>query len=79
MRPIEGIRPVVDLNTMEVIRVDAHGNWPLPLQIANFAVNCVSNQRTDIRAIENTQPDGQTATVHSVAFCDTVCNCTLPH
>jgi len=29
-RPIEGIRPVVDLNSMQVIRIDEHGQWPLP-------------------------------------------------
>ena len=29
-RPLEGIRPVVDLNTMQVIRVEEHGRWPLP-------------------------------------------------
>ena len=29
-RPIEGIRPVVDLNTMKVIRVEEHGQWALP-------------------------------------------------
>ena len=28
--PIEGLRPVVDLNTMEVIRVEEYGHWPLP-------------------------------------------------
>ena len=29
-RPLEGIRPVVDLNTMKVIRVEEYGVWPLP-------------------------------------------------
>jgi primary-amine oxidase len=29
-RPIEGIRPVVDLNLMKVIRVEEYGAWPLP-------------------------------------------------
>ena len=28
--PIEGLRPVVDLNTMKVIRVEEYGHWPLP-------------------------------------------------
>jgi primary-amine oxidase len=27
-RPIEGIRPVVDLNTMQVVRVEEFGVWP---------------------------------------------------
>jgi primary-amine oxidase len=29
-RPIEGIRPVVDVNTMQVVRVEEYGQWPLP-------------------------------------------------
>ena len=32
VRPIEGLRPVVDLNTMKVIRVEEYGHWPLPPQ-----------------------------------------------
>src|SRR6202795_4089678 len=35
-RPIEGIRPVVDLNLMEVIRVEDFGAWPLPPQPGNY-------------------------------------------
>ena len=29
-KPIEGLRPVVDLNAMKVIRVEEYGHWPLP-------------------------------------------------
>src|SRR5262245_50776765 len=36
-RPIEALRPVVDLNAMEVIRVDEHGDWPLPSASCNYA------------------------------------------
>ena len=35
-RPIEGIRPVVDVNKMEVIRVEEYGHWPLPPQAGNY-------------------------------------------
>ena len=57
-RPIEGIRPVVDLNTMEVIRVEEFGEWPLPPQPGNYASDRVQNQRTDIKPLEITQPAG---------------------
>ena len=57
-RPIEGIRPVVDLNAMEVIRVEEYGEWPLPPQPADYAADRVKEFRTDIKALSITQPDG---------------------
>lgn len=57
-RPIEGIRPVVDLNKMEVIRVEEFGPWPLPPGSANYAADRVPNKRTDIKPLAITQPDG---------------------
>jgi primary-amine oxidase len=57
-RPIEGLRPVVDLNTMQVIRVEEHGKWPLPPGECNYASTRVPNQRTDIKQLDITQRDG---------------------
>jgi primary-amine oxidase len=57
-RPIEGIRPVVDINRMQVIRVEEYGVWPLPPQPAHYAADRVPNQRTDIKPLLITQPDG---------------------
>jgi len=57
-RPIEGLRPIVDLNTMTVIRVEEHGVWALPPEPGNYSANRVPNQRTDIKSLEITQPDG---------------------
>ena len=62
-RPIEGLRPVVDLNTMRVIRVEVHGHWPLPPQAGNYAAERVPNQRQDLKPIEITQPEGPSFTV----------------
>jgi len=62
-RPIEGIRPVVDLNAMEVIRVEEYGEWPLPPQPGNYASDRVQNHRTDIKPLEITQPDGPSFTL----------------
>ncbi len=64
-RPIEGVRPVVDLNTMQVIRVEEHGVWPLPPQACNYAADRVPNQRTDIKPLEITQPEGPSFEVSS--------------
>jgi primary-amine oxidase len=58
VRPIEGVRPVVDLNTMEVVRIDEHGHWPLPPGEANYFADRVPRQRTDIKPLEITQAEG---------------------
>ena len=57
-RPIEGIRPVVDLNTMQVIRIEEYGHWPLPDVECNYSADRVSNQRKDVKPLEIRQPDG---------------------
>jgi primary-amine oxidase len=57
-RPIEGLRPVVDLNTMKVIRVEEYGYWPLPRQQGNYAADRVTRTRTDIKPLEIAQPEG---------------------
>lgn len=69
-RPLEGIRPVVDLNRMEVIRVEEYGSWPIPEASSNYAANRVANQRTDIKPIDITQPQGPSFTVdgHQVTW-----------
>jgi len=58
VRPIEGLRPVVDLNTMEVVRIDDHGRWPIPPVDSNYAASRVPHFRKDIKALEIVQPDG---------------------
>ena len=58
VHPIEGIRPVVDLNKMHVIRVEEHGTWPLPTASADYATDRATNFRTDIKPLLITQPDG---------------------
>jgi len=57
-RPIEGLRPVVDLNSMKVIRIEEHGVRALPPNAGNYAADRVADQRKDIKALEITQPDG---------------------
>ncbi|MFO0426423.1 MAG: primary-amine oxidase [Planctomyces sp.] len=57
-RPIEGLRPVVDLNQMKVIRIEEFGVWPLPPEAGNYAADRMTSFRTDIRPLEITQPNG---------------------
>jgi primary-amine oxidase len=57
-RPIEGIRPVVDLNEMRVLRVEEYGVWPLPPQAGNYAADRAGTLRTDIKPLSITQPEG---------------------
>ena len=58
VRPIEGLRPVVDLNTMEVVRVEDYGRWPLPPGQANYAASRLAHPRNDIKPLEIVQPEG---------------------
>jgi primary-amine oxidase len=58
VRPIEGLRPVVDLNTMQVLRVEEYGRWPLPPGEANYAADRLDRFRTDIKPLEIAQSEG---------------------
>ncbi len=62
-RPIEGIRPVVDVNKMEVIRVEEYGHWPLPPKAGNYAASRQESFRTDIRPLAISQPEGPGFTI----------------
>lgn len=57
-RPLEGIRPVVDLNRMEVIRIEEYGLWPLPPNPGNYSAERVTNQRQNVPPLTITQPEG---------------------
>jgi primary-amine oxidase len=62
-RPIEGVRPVVDLNTMTVIRVEEYEFVDLPPLEGNYAAERMKNFRDDIKPLEITQPEGPSFTV----------------
>ncbi len=57
-RPIEGLRPVVDLNEMRVIRVEEYGHWPLPPGSGNYAADRMTAWREGLKPLEITQPAG---------------------
>ena len=57
-RPIEGLTALVDLNNMEVVRVDDYGVIPLPPNPGNYAAEFVGEFRQDLKPLEITQPEG---------------------
>ena len=57
-RPLEGVTAVVDLNTMEVVRIDDYGLVPLPPTAGNYAAEFVAEFRNDLKPLEITQPEG---------------------
>ena len=62
-RPIEGVTAVVDLNSMEVMRVDDYGLVPLPPDDGNYGAEFVDDFRGDVKPLDITQPEGASFTV----------------
>ena len=57
-RPVEGVIPVVDLNKMEVLRVEDHGVVPLPPNPGNYTPEFVKEFRSDLKPLDIVQPEG---------------------
>ena len=57
-RPIEGVTPVVDLNKMEVIRVEDLGVMPLPPNPGNYDAEFVGEPRKDLKPLDIAQSEG---------------------
>jgi len=64
--PIESLRPVVDLNTMKVLRVEEYdvGKYPIPPQPANYAADRIDKFREGLKPIQITQPEGPSFSVN---------------
>ena len=61
--PVDGVIALVDLNKLEVLRVDDHGVVPIPPESGNFDVAAGAPLRDDIKPLEITQPEGAGFTV----------------
>ena len=61
--PVDGVIALVDLNTLEVLRVEDHGVVPVPEESGNFDAAAGAPLRADIAPLEITQPDGPGFTV----------------
>ena len=57
-RPIGGLLAIVDLGTMQVIRIDDHGALPVPAEHGDYRDGGGRPYRDDLRPIEVTQPEG---------------------
>ena len=62
-RPIEGVVAWVDLGTGEVLDVVDHGIVPLPPERGSYYPEEVGALRTDLRALDISQPEGASFTV----------------
>ena len=57
--PIEGLNPVIDIKTLEVLRIDDHGVTPVPKADANYDRTFATKPpRADLKAIDVQQPEG---------------------
>lgn len=65
--PIEGVNAVVDIDTMEVVRVDDHHDddeiVPIPRREANYAADLSGPSREGIKPLDIVQTDGPSFTV----------------
>ena len=57
-RPIEGLYAIVDLNAMEVLRVEDHATTPVPRASAGYRAAENEPLRNDLRPLEIVQPEG---------------------
>jgi primary-amine oxidase len=56
--PIRGLHAIVDLRTMEVVKVEDHGVTPLPSASGNYDGEAVGSFRADLRPLDIVQADG---------------------
>lgn len=57
-RPLDGVVAVVDLNKMQVVRVEDYGVIPLPPEAGNWHRSYLKELREAPRPLEISQPDG---------------------
>jgi primary-amine oxidase len=62
-RPLDGVIVVVDLNKMEVVRVEDYGIVPLPPESGNWGREYIRDVRPDLKPLEIVQRDGPSFTV----------------
>lgn len=62
-RPLDSVVIVVDLNRMQVLRIEDYGAIPLPPEPGNWAREYIPTVREDLKALDIVQPDGPTFTV----------------
>ncbi len=61
--PIAGLHAVLDLNTMQVVRVDDFGVVPIPRKPGNYLPKDVDALRSDLKPVQIEQPEGTSFSV----------------
>ncbi len=61
-KPVDGLSVFVDLDEMSVYRIDDIGDWPIAADTNNYTHGTVPD-RTDLKEISITQPEGSSFTV----------------
>ncbi len=56
--PVDGLIALVDLNKLEILRIDDHGVVPIPSEPGNFDPESAAPMRDDIAPLEISQPEG---------------------
>ena len=71
---------VIDLNKMEVLRIEDYGVVPLPPQAGNYSPEFVKNYRPDLKPLEIVQPEGASFQVdgHEISWQKWKCASGLP-
>ena len=69
-RPVDGLIVAVDLNKMEVLRVEDLGIVPVPPKAGNYTAEFVKEFRTDLKPLDIVQPEGPSFQVdgHEVSW-----------
>jgi primary-amine oxidase len=57
-RPIDGLVPIVDLNKLQVLRIEELGIVPVPPEPGEYAPAFIPKFRDDIKPLHITQPEG---------------------
>jgi primary-amine oxidase len=64
-RPLDGVVVVVDLNSMQVVRIEDYGVVPLPPESGNWAREYIPNTRKDLKPLDIVQSQGPSFSVES--------------
>jgi primary-amine oxidase len=62
-RPVQGVVPIVDMATMEVLEVEDHGLVPISAEAGPIEPGAWGDDRPGLKALEITQPDGPSFTL----------------
>lgn len=63
-RPLDGVIVVVDLNAMQVLRIEDYGVVPLPPESGNWHRSYQNGMRSDLKPFEVSQPGGPSFSIN---------------